>query len=260
MIHRSLLVLAVAALYYSIATIALVSTAAGSLLTALVLFGAPTVLLLWQSNAPKVLILHLVVISSTVGVLLQGFAHAGGVWFMESDSALRLFSFLPIEAVLVSAMQAAFLVVLYEVLFDDCRYSTRTLRERLAATFVLAIGGVAILFFGYIVTFGFATNFLFWWLLFGLVAPAIAALLTTRNLSVALIDRLVDFSLVSAVPLALSLFVALANSQLIYSGTSTSLQKVFWFHTYVPIEALALLFLFPFTIAVLYELYLDDGI
>ncbi len=258
MVHRSLLVGAGIVMYYALAGYGLYLFDAGLLVTQLWLFALPALVLARLTMAPSAVLVSVGVFGLGLGVLLEGIAHIYGLWYTLGVTELRLFGALPFEALVALLAQSLFLVLLYEALFDDASYTVRSARERLAAFAVFAVGAIGLIALHAIVVQGWPLSYSYLWLIGIFVAAAFAALSVQKNVTVTLVDKLIDFSLVAALPLALSLWLAVVNVHKVFAHTNEYIGTLNLFGAVVPLEEIILLFALPLLLAVVYEVYLDD--
>jgi len=258
MYHRNIVILALVITYYAIATYALASFDAGLMVTALTLFGLPAVVLAHFTLAPAAVIMSVTFLGLGVATIFEGVAHIYGLWYSLGITELRLFGIMPLEMMVALTLQILFMALLYEVLFDDGSYTSRSAHER--SVFFVAFGLAA---WGLIVLHQFLRGGVFvdhsyLWLVGSLLGAAMVMLVLNRHMSVVFLDRLVDFSLIAAVPSALALWLASANVHKVFAFDVAYVGTVTLFGQTLPLEELILLFVLPFFIAVTYEIYLDD--
>lgn len=256
--HRHVLLLALVATYYGVATFALATFDAGLLVTAVVLFGLPALVLSHFTLAPAAVLVSVTLLGLGMATILEGVAHIYGLWYSLGITELRLFGVLPVEMVVALTLQVLAMALLYEVLFDDGTYTQKSAYER--GGFFLAFGVAAV---GLIVLHEYVAPTLmlahsYLWLIGSLLAASVLMLMLHREFSIPFLDRVLDFSLIAAVPGALSLWLAAHNVHKVFALEHEYLDMVWLFGQSVPLEELLLLFVIPFFVAVTYELYLDD--
>jgi hypothetical protein len=258
--HRKVLLLSIFILYFSLATFGLLVFDAGSLISALVLFGFPAMLLARFASAPQAVLITVATFGAGLSILLEGIAHTYGIWYSLGVDELRLFGLVPIEVIIGSVIQTLFLVLLYELLFDDGTYSDAHARNRFLTFGVFAVGVLLLVAIHQYVLQGIFFTHSYIWILGILIASAIASLSVTKTLTLRFFDRLVAFMLYSALPLLLSLFVSVANTHKIFAHQNDYLYTITLFQEMVPLEELLLILALPLFVATVYELYLDDRV
>jgi len=257
--HRTVLLLASALVYFSIGTFGLVVFDAGIVATALILFGIPAYILARYSAAPVHVLCSVAVFAIGLSVLLEGIAHTYGIWYVLGVEELKLFGLIPLEVIVTSLLQTLFLVLLYELLFDDGEYSEVHVSHRLISigTFSMAVF-LLIGLHRYILTAVFV-SYSYTWIVGILIASSFSLLIMTGSMSIRFFDRLCAFSLYASFPLLCGLYSAIVNTHIVFAYTSDYLFTFELFGASVPIEAFLMLFALPLFVATFYELYLDDA-
>ncbi len=257
MTHRTFITTAIFLSYYALAWYGLSVFESGLLLTSLVLFGFPAYALARFSAAPGAVMVAVILFGATLGIFLEGIAHVYGLWYTIGIDAARLFGLVPIEAIAATSIQVLFLALLYEALFDDGVYTVAPARMRLWAFAVLAL---TVAFFVAIEAYIGARliESPYQWIVSLLLLACFLALVVYRALTIRFLDRLVYFSFVAAVPLGVSLSLALTNVHKVFGHVSEYAYTYSWFGELVPIEELALILTMPLLVATVYEIYLDD--
>jgi hypothetical protein len=257
--HRNIVLSAIGVVYYGLCAFALSAFDIGSLGTALVLFGVPAYFLARFSAAPTAVITAITIFGVGLALVLEGIAHIYGIWYFVGVEELRLFGIIPLEVIVISVVQTLFLVLLYELIFDDGEYSEAPSHHRLLAFFVFVAGALTLLALHQFVLKDIFFSHSYIWILITLLGCALATLATLRALSFHFWDRLALFSVVAFVPLFTSLAVAVANTHKVFAYTNDYLWSFTLYGTVVPLEEFLLMFCMPVFIATFYELYLDDG-
>lgn len=257
--HRNLLLSVGGLIYYALACYGLLVFEAPLLVSSLVLFGIPAYLLARYSAAPSNVMITVVALGAGIAVLLEGVAHIYGIWYTLGVDELRLFGLIPIEVLFTSIVQTLFLVLLYELVFDDGLYTTSKSSGRFVAFGMFALSVIGLIAFHQYVLQGIFITHSYLWILVILGASSIASLAVYKRLTMSFFKRLGLFSLIASVPLLVSLIVAVGNTHKVFA----------YFHDYVftfsllgeavPAEEIVLTLLFPLFVAAFYELYLDDA-
>lgn len=259
MTHRSLIIGSLLGLYYGLVAYALHSFDAGLLVTQLFLFGLPAYWLARSTRAPSQVLVSVAALGLGVGVLLEGVAQIYGLWYSIGFTELRLFGLISFEMVLSIMFQSVFLALAYEALFDDAEYTTRRAQDRLIFFGVFAVGAAVLIGLHYFLVEGWLLDYSYVWIVGTLVAAALTSLSLHKALTPRFIDKVIDFSLIAAIPLTISLVLSVTNVHKVFAYNDGYLSTVYLFGASVPAEEIVLLFAFPFLIATLYELYLDDS-
>lgn len=256
--HRVIVLSLLSVVYYTITVYGLVTFEAGILMSTVLLFGIPAYVLARFSLAPAPVLLAVTLFGAALAILLESVAHIYGLWLTVGVNETRLFSLVPVETIIALAMQAVFLVLLYETLFDDGRYGSIRPHQRwgLFGLFTIAVAGLVAMhvyiFDGWLFTHSYL------WLLGILVASGLSILIAHRRRIILFLDRFVFFASVAALPLLASLFVSVTNVHKVFALESAYVHMVSIGNVAVPLEELLLAFVIPFLIAVVYEVYLDD--
>lgn len=231
---------------------------AGVLVTALVLFALPALTLAHFTLAPPAVLLSVALLGSGIAVLLEGTAHIYGLWYSIGADTGRLFGLISTESLITITLQVLFLGLLYEVLFDDGRYTPRSAWQRMVffATFGVAV--IVLIGMHHFLVTGTFVSYAYFWIIGVVTASALAALALHRNLSVGFFDKILDFTLLASIPLGLSLWISLVNVHKVFANTNEYVHTISLYGQTVPIEEIALIFALPFFVGTMYEMYLDD--
>lgn len=258
MSHRALIVGISWLLYFGIALFGLALFDAGVLLSQMILFGIPALVLLRWTHAPSPVVVAVTAFGFGLGVILEGVAYFYGLWSSGTAMGLASATIFPIETVLSIMMQTLFLTLCYEILFDDIEFTVRSARQRLVFFFVFSISALGLITIHYILAPGWNVSYSYAWIIGSMIVSALLALMLQKQLSVPVFDKVIDFCLVAALPLGSSLWLAAENSHKLFLTEEDYLATVYFFGHYVPLEEIALLFVLPFLVASVYEMYLDD--
>lgn len=256
--HRKVALTAIAFVYYAVSATALYNFNADLLVTALFLYGIPALVLAHFSLVPNPTMVAVAALSVAVGVFMEGVAHAYGLWLVPADGMPLLLSFVPLSALFATVLQILFLVLLYELLFDDGVYRSFQARKKLGLFFAFAAVSIILIIFHELVlgqlfaVGGYVT------LVSIIIGTACATLFIERRFTLKLVERLFRFSALAAVPLLIGLTIAVLNQQKLFIEAQHYMATVPFFGSHVPFEELFLLLALPFFIATVYELYLDD--
>ncbi len=257
--HRTVLLFSIIALYYSLATYGLYVFDAGLLVSALVLFGLPSLALAHFTVAPPLVVLSITMLGAGVAFLLEGIANMYGLWYSLGISQTRLFGLMPLEMLVAIVLQMLFLVLVYEVFFDDGVYTPRSAWQRLGFFVTFAVAIVVLIGLHQYVVNGIFLEYSYVWIIGVLLLSSMAVLVLHKSLSVTFFDRAIDFSLIASMPLGIFLWLSVANVFKVFGYPAAYMSTVSLFGQTVPLEEILLLFVIPFFVATVYEVYLDDA-
>ncbi len=255
---RWILLVALAVGYYVPAWLGLFLIDAGIVATSVILFGIPAIMLARFSAAPPGVLISVAALGLGISIMLEGIAHIYGLWYTIGVEEWRLFGLVPLEVMIATILEVLFLVLLYELLFDDRSYQPLAARARFGAIAVFGVGFTLLL--GLYQWLDFSLFFTHSFLAVLLIAftCTIAALSIHHVYSVQFVDRLVYFTSVGMLPGLIALMLSLSNTHKVYANTPDYLFSFSLYNAYVPLEAVLLVVLLPFFVATAYELYLDD--
>ena len=256
--HRRILLIVGVVLYYALATYALSAFDAGLLVTAVFLYGVPAWLLARFTVAPLAVILSVAALGAGVALLLEGVGELYGLWYTFGAPSIRLFNLVPGEVVIATILQTLFFVLLYEVLFDDGIYTTRSARERIGFFLTFAAATLCLVALHAFLLQATLMVYSYLWIIGSIVAATFVMLLLHTRASINFFDRVIDFTALAALPSALGLWLGVVNVQKIYHHLGGYIDTVNLFGATVPVEEVLLLFVIPFFVGTVYELYLDD--
>lgn len=253
-----LLLCASASVYYLLAGYLLYAVEADVLVVALALFGLPAYVLARYSAAPASVIIAVAVFGSGIALLLEGIAHIYGLWETTGFAQLQQFGLIPLEVLAGTVLQVLFLALLYELVFDDGIYAQVRAHVRFAAFGVFSLSVLLLIAVHHYVLAGTFLPYSYVWILCILVGASLAALAVYRFLSLRFFKRVFLFCICACVPLLANLFLVLANGHKLFIGTETYLFSFNILGSTLPLEEVLLVFVMPFFVATIYELYLDD--
>ena len=256
--HRNIILFFILSLYYALGTYALFSFDAGLLVTSAVLFAVPALVLAHYTMAPPAVLLSIAMLGGGIAVLLEGIAHIYGLWYSIGISEARLFGLIPIEMLLSTTVQVIFLALLYEVFFDDGIYTPRSAWHRMTFFAVFGVAVLVLLGMHQYLLDGLFLTYSYLWIIGSIVAASLAALAVHRSLSVSFFDRVIDFTLVAAIPLTISLWLSSVNVHKVFAHTTEYIYTFSLYGQTIPIEEIALVLALPFFVGTMYEIYLDD--
>ena len=91
------------------------------------------------SFAPGPVLISVSALGFGVAFFLEGVAHAYGLWSTVGSQQLQLFNLFSTEMIVAIVLQALLLSMLYEIMFDNRRYSIAPARNRLVAFGLFAL-------------------------------------------------------------------------------------------------------------------------
>ncbi len=256
---EKLMLLAVLFLYTALSSILLVYFEANVLWVMAILTVLPIVVL-WRLEHLHTRILPIVLLMALAGAaLFEASAYVNGIWYSLSPSEYRLFDLIPIEAFAAAFMHLLYFVVAYEFFIDDGK-SNGEIKSRSFAwltagmSVLLGLGlGYLYLFSGFVVTYSFA-----WLLLFGTIGMVALIALVTGQWWRVLGKTTLFATLMYPISLVYE-YVALSNNLRFFANTNDYLWYFEILGQPLPLEELFFIWLVPFWLATIYELYLDDG-
>ncbi len=224
---------------------------------AAILLGVPVYFLGRFSAAPPAMIATITGFAAGLALILEGAAHIYGLWFIEGVPALRLFSIVPVEIIFVTILKVLFLVLLYELLFDDGFYSERKARLRFVEFGVFALGAVVLLGIHKYLFSSMSYPTAYYWIVVTLLTSSVAMLSLKQTLTLRLFKKIAVFVAVAALPLLCFEVLSVANG---YKTILTAIHPVMipFAGVSIPLGEILLAFSIPGFIATVYELYLDD--
>ena len=111
--------------------------------TIVIMLALPIFFLARYSAAPTVLILTVTGFGIGVAILLEGIAHIYGLWTTELTSGSGL---VPLGLATVTFLKVLFLVLFYELLFDDGLYEISKARSRFVEFIFFGVGALILVF------------------------------------------------------------------------------------------------------------------
>lgn len=245
--------------YVLTATVGLYQFGAGLTLISLILLGVPAVLLARFSAAPSPVLATVAAFAVGMTLLLEGVAYSTGLWQFASNTGLVWFGWLSLELVLLAVLKVIFLVLFYELIFDDGVYHTRVIRGHMAEFVCFALAALVLVLVGQWWFAPTSAPETYYWIVALLLLASIAMLAVRSALTVHLFDKLVHFAAIGFVPLLCLEFLLVANGIKTVSGD--------WEVVTIPFTAIGLplgewllALSIPVFVTVVYELYLDDRV
>ena len=257
--HRNVVFTFGLIVYFVVVTIALTNFDVGLFTSAIILLGLPTFLLARFSAAPSVLLLAVTCFAVGMAFLLEGAAYAYGLWYTSSSVGVEIMGFLSLEIFLITLMKIIFLVLFYELLFDDGLYSLSKARNNFVEFGVFGISAAVLVGVISLLFDNFNDSNAYYWITIILLLSSLAMLSLRQALTLRLINKIVHFVGVAMIPmLCIELLIVSGGHKVIipmlytfsFPFTNTSLS--------IPDFLLAISI--PAFVIVVYELYLDDSL
>lgn len=225
----------------------------------IILFGVPLVVLATRERLRVAPVVIGTLIFGTGILLLDAVAHQTGSWYVLSPHTWRLFGVISVESIAFTTGLVWYYIVLYEYFFDDLASASSVVwQRRMLPLYILPVGlGMALVSMLYV----FVVSFAFAWLLGILALVVLVCALIGAQRSVVGIGKRAVFFALTVLPLSFVFeWFALMHDVRFFAFPSDYLLSFTVLGYLIPIEEVALLFLLPFSVALLYELYLDDGV
>lgn len=256
--HASLLQYLALMSYVMMSSVILVLATAPMLAVATVLFLAPAILV-WQQIDLKTRLIPLVALMTVaVTAVVQIYAYIHGLWYELAPSNTMVFGSGPIESYAFSVTFILYMIVMYEYFFDDKHSRVKT---TYVARILALLGIILALSLGYVYFFAATVATSAYAVLVGAVMLSLVLMVGWRQSAVRIriLARAAVFSL-TMLPVALvAELILLANNIRFFANPQDYVYSVPFFGYLVPIEEIALLFLLPIWVVVVYELLFDDG-
>lgn len=246
-------------LYAAFVGVILVYFEANILWVMLMLTLLPTALFWYLEKLNTRIIPIILVIAFTATLFFETFAYLNGIWYELSPLSSRLFGLIPVEAFIAGFAHWLFFIVVYEYFFDDRKTSRKKtlpfLHYFLAGTASLIAFSLAYvyLFSATFFTFPFALMIVLGFVVF------ITAIIIFQTKWIRVMPKVLVFAL-CLLPFSLVYeYVSLQNDLRFFANVNEYIYSFNFLGMSLPVEELLFVFLVPFWMAALYELYLDDG-
>lgn len=251
--------LATLTVYTALAALLLVHFEASILWAMLFLSLLPVVLFWYLEKLHTQYIVWLLLITLSVTTFFEVFAYINNLWSELSPFAVRVFGLFPLEVFLISFIHTLYLIVVYEYFFDDKKSS---LQKVLPHTNYLLAGILSLLALAvsYIYLFPglvFDQPFLALLVLGAFIFTVAIAIF--RNTWIQVWRKVLFFSLAIFPTSLIYEYVALNNGFRLFNDSNEFIYQLHFFGQLLPLEELVFIFIVPFWVAMVYELYFDDG-
>lgn len=196
-----------------------------------------------------------------VTLLFETYAYLNGVWYELTDLPVRLFGLIPIEAFIAGFVHWLFFIVVYEYFFDDKKTSSKKkitlpfLHYFLSGTLSLVAFALSYvyLFSGMLFTFPFAFLIVIGFLIF------MVAVVVFQTKWLRVLPKISLFALCIFPYSLVYEYVSLQNDLRFFANANEYVYSFILWGQLLPLEELVFVFVVPFWMAAVYELYLDDG-
>ncbi len=237
----------------------LVATDAGILLTAILFSVVPAVYFWRHEKMCRSTLLSIAAFSLAATFLWEAIAYANGIWYELSSFGVRVMGQFPVETLFWHFAYVVMLVTAYEYFFDDRKsqpirwdYKTKWLSVFVGGTLIFSLVYLLALRTFYI-PHAYAV------MLIGTAMSLAIAAAISHQYSWAIFKKSLGFALFMLPIAVIHEFVSLLNVHWVFANTSQYIHTIVLFGETVPVEKFVFLFLIPFWIVSVYELYLDDA-
>lgn len=241
--------------YFLIISLAAKAIGISLVTTIIVMLAFPIFVLARYSAAPSIMLFTITGFGTGVAILLEGIAHLYGLW---SSSLVSEFGAVSFGLATITFMKILFLVLFYELLFDDGVYQISQARSRFVEFLFFGIAGLILVFILAKFFITYKSPEVYYWMTVVLLAASFAMLMVWQRLTQRLFNKLFVFVCAAAIPmLAVELSLVAGG----YKEIITMLHPVAipLYGISLPLGEILLAFSLPAFISSVYELYLDDG-
>jgi len=255
--HRNVIFTFGFIIYFMVMAFALLQFGFGIVSAAVLMLGVPIYTLAHYSAAPRAMIITVSCFAIGMGLLLEGLGHMYGLWSLASEAGTTLPGGLTLEVIIITAFKVLFLILFYELLFDDGEYSIAEARSRLAEFGLFTSGAIVLVSVFYIFYDRFSMAGTYYWLTIILLLSSVAMLTVQQVLTPRLINKILVFAAVAVIPMLCIEYLLLGSG---HKVITTLLHPVNLplFAGPIPLGELLMAFSVPVFVSTIYELYLDD--
>jgi hypothetical protein len=237
--------------------VALVALILGWSLSVSILFLCviPTIVLLYERPLALSSLLGSLGVGGLMLILIGATGQMTGAWYGVVVSSWQWVG-ISFESILFSLVHTLYLLVLYEFFFDDGRGGQSLKRHVLPVMCFLTALCLTFLYLFVVLIVSYA----FVWMLVALLGVLFVTLTLAhpRGLRV-LLPKVALFAFFTG-PLSMSIeLVAILRGSQIFAFSSEYIGELHIGSAAVPYEQLTLLFIWPFILALVYELFIDDA-
>lgn len=257
--HRNVLFTFGLIVYFIVATYGSIQFDLGILLSSLLILAIPTYFLARFSAAPPVLLVTVASFGAGMTFLFEGLGYLYGLWELSSPNGFTILGTLSIGVLVLTVLKVLFLVLFYELIFDDGEYSIALARDRVAEIGFFAIGSVILVSLFYVFFDRLSSPEMYYWITLILVGSSVSMLALRQSITLRLFNKITYFSAVAAVPM-LSIEALLVNEGYKSFTNVVDPVSVALVGGALPLGEILLAFAVPTFVATLYELYLDDRV
>lgn len=255
--HRNVLFTFGLIVYFLTVTVGLSLFDAGFYTSIILLLGLPTVLLVRFSAAPSPMLVTVSVFGVGSALLLEGAANAYGLWYLNGPTDIAILGWITLEMLLLTAVKVVFLVLFYELLFDDSEYSISQARTRLVEFGLFVVAAVILIGSFNNIFDALSNSSAYYWITILLLFSSMAMLLVRRAVTLHLFDKIAHFVAVAAIPMLCLEFLLIANGHKTVISAAHDVSLPFTTLS-LPFGEILLALSLPAFVTVVYELYLDD--
>jgi hypothetical protein len=215
----------------------------------------PLLVMLYERPLQLSSLLGAVGVGGVMLVLIAATGQVTGAWYGVVVTSWQ-WAGVSFETILFALVHTLYLLVLYEFFFDDGRGGQSLQRHVLPAmTFLAALCLTFVYLFAVAqVTFAFA------WILMALLGVLFVTLALSQPRGLwQLLPKVLFFAVVTW-PLSFAIeLVALWRETQLFAFSSEYLGELTLGGVVIPYEQILLMFVWPFVLAIIYELFVDDG-
>ncbi len=257
--HRNVIFTFGFIIYFMVMSFALVQFGFGVISSTVLMLGVPVYMLVHYSAAPRAMVITVSCFAIGMSLLLEGLGHSYGLWTLVSDAGTAFPGGLTFEIITITSFKVLFLILFYELLFDDGEYSIAEARSRLAEFGLFAIGAMVLVSLFYIFYDKFALPSTYYWLTLILLTSSVAMLAVQQALTLRLANKILIFAAVAAIPMLCVEYLLLGSGHKVITTMLHPINLPI-FSGSVPLGELLLAFSMPAFVSTIYELYLDDRV
>lgn len=254
--HRNVIFTFGFIIYFMVASFALLQFGFGIISAAVLMLGVPIYTLAHYSAAPRAMMITVSCFAIGMSLLLEGLGHIYGLWSLVSDTG-TFSGGLTFEILVVTSFKVLFLILFYELLFDDGEYSIAEARSRLSEFGLFTVAAIVLVSLFYFFYDQFAMPSMYYWLTLILLLSSVAMLTVQQVLTLRLVNKILLFAAVAAIPMLCVEYLLIGSG---HKVITTMLHPVNLplFAGPIPLGELLMAFSMPVFVSTIYELYLDD--
>ncbi len=228
-------------------------------LTIVLLFGLPSVWLLWRVRPPLSLFIPVGISALATTLLFESIAYSSGLWYELSAFETRIFGIFPVEIIFWNLALQFLVVGVHEYFTDDRSVSDIKInwKNLWLLGFLILLATVGVIF---ATTFSrLVIPFAVWWVLLGAVVSLGGAMVLSHTASRKIIKKSILTTLLILPIVLIHEIVSLLSFHWVFANTTQYLTSVTISGELFPLERLLFLIIIPIWLVVIYECYLDDS-